>query len=204
MRRGWLLGVGIVAGCFTAEDTAAPPGVLEKFDPVANYAAMAAYAGSDAKLVTLRASFVNIDGTMDLTAEYRPYVDATFVTRATEADVAAQGPVAPGSGFVIGDGLTTRLSVRSPHWQHVSSGGSEWDEKHLGMERRRGGEASRSEKIAAPPTCSFAGLWQQAIGLGAPKDVVANIVYDADGYMFEANGRDFRRKFAADCSPLPE
>lgn len=199
-RRALVLALAL-SGCTTADNTAAPPGDVRNFDPVASFEAMAAYAGPDARLVSLQAWFVRTDGTLDLEADYRPRVTAEFVTRATEADVAAQGPRAPGSGFAVGDPLDTALDVRAPHWQHVSSGGSEWDEKHLGMGRRPGGKAS-ARKFADTPTCPFRQLWQQAKQRGAPTDVVAIIRYDATGYTFEANGRDFKVRFAADCTPI--
>jgi hypothetical protein len=198
-----LLGVVVVAGCFTAENTAPPPGDVEKFDPIAGFAAMAAYAGPQAKLVRMSASYVKTDGTMDLTAEYRPNVSAQFVANASAEDVAAQGARAPGSGYEVGDALDVRLSVYKPRIQHVSSGGSEWDEKNLGMERSPGSGKSMQKEFAAAPTCSFKDLWAKALAAGAPADVVANIDYDKDGYTFAANGRDFRRRFAADCSLLP-
>jgi hypothetical protein len=194
----------LTAGCFTADNTAAPPGDLRKFDPIAGFAAIAAYAGPDARVVTMRASYVAIDGTLDLLADYHPRVEFEFVARATAEDAKAQGPQAPGSGFAVGDLLGTRLSVSAPGTWHVTSGNSEWDEKHLGMDRRPGSKASGTEKLAAAPTCSFAVLWQRALEQGAPRDVVANIDYDADGYTFAANGRDFRRKFAADCTLRPD
>lgn len=203
-----VLGAGFLvlaaAGCTTAKNTTAPPGELTNFDPVASFAAMAAYAGPDAKLVVLRAYFVRTDGTMDLTAEYRPHVDAEFVARATAEDVADQGPLAPGSGFAVGDRLRTGLVVQGPATYHVTSGGSEWEEKHLGMGRRPAGKAAGDEKLIDPPRCGFGQLWQQALADGAPADVVANITYDDTGYTFAANGRDFRRRFGGDCTLVKE
>lgn len=191
-----------VAGCTTAKNTAAPPGDLRNFDPIASFAAMASYAGPEARLVSLSAYFVRIDGTMDLEAEYHPYVDAQFVTRATVEDVQEQGPLAPGSGFKVGDDLRTALIVREPATYHVTSGGSEWDEKHLGMGRTPGGKVSGDPRMIDPPRCGFALLWQKAIERGAPVDVVANITYDSKGYTFDANGRDFRREFGQDCTMI--
>jgi len=202
-RAGLLALVGI-CGCFTADNTAPPPGEVTRFDPVASFAAMATYAGPEAQLVRMSASYVKTDGTMDLTQEYRPSVSAEFVAKASAEDVTAQGARAPGSGFAVGEPISVRLTVHKPLTQHVTSGGSEWHEKHLGMERRPGGTGSGERGFAAAPTCSFARLWEQASAVGAPREVVANIDYDASGYTFAANGRDFRRRFAADCTLLPE
>lgn len=190
------------AGCITAKNTAPLPGDLHKFDPIAAFPAMAAHAGPEARLVSLRAMFVAPDGTMDLAADYHPSIDATFVTRATQSDVEDQGPVAPGSGFKLGDDLSTRLTVRAPATYHVSSGGSEWDEKHLGMDRDPGSKASGDERFAEPPRCSFAALWKDSIAAGAPQDVVAIIQYDSTGYEFRANGRDFSRRFDEHCAAV--
>lgn len=192
----------VLAGCFTADNTAPLPGDARNFDPVAHFAAMAAYAGPDARLVSMRAMFVRTDGTLDLEADYHPYVDAAFVIKATPEDAKAQGPVAPGSGFAAGDAIRLQLSVRAPATYHVQSGGSEWDERHLGMDRRPGGKPGGSERFAEPPRCGFAALWSAARQRGAPDDVVANIDYAADGYTFAANGRDFRMRFAPDCKPV--
>lgn len=207
LRRGTAFGTGLVlllvmSGCTTSDNTTAPPGDLQKFDPIASFAAMATYAGPEARLVSLQAYFVRTDGTMDLEAEYHPHLGAEFVTRATPEDVKAQGAVAPGSGFSVGDALQTSLAVRAPQTRHVSSGSREWNEDHLGMERDPGSKASGREKFAEPPHCGFAQMWQKAIEQGAPADVVANIKYDSEGYTFEANGRDFRRRFGVDCTLL--
>ena len=69
------------------------------------------------------------------------------------------------------------------------------------MGRAPGGEAPPDLAFAAPPSCPFGQLWKQAQQRGAPADVVAIIRYDATGYAFEANGRDFRLRFSADCAP---
>lgn len=196
--------VVLIAGCTTAKNTTAPPGDLHNFDPIVSFAAMASYAGPEARLLSMHAYFVRTDGTMDLTAEYRPRVDAEFVTKATAEDVADQGPLAPGSGFSAGAALRTQLVVRAPQMFHVTSGGSEWDEKHLGMGRRPVGTASGDERTIDPPSCDFKSMWQKALADGAPGDVVANIAYEGEGYTFEANGRDFRRRFDGTCNMIAE
>lgn len=195
-----LLGVMVVAGCFTAENTAAPPGDLARFDPIAQFSAMAAYAGPQARLVRMSATYVKSDGTMDFTADYPTRLAVDFVVNASADDVDQLGPVAPGSGYAVGDAIDTQLIVVKPRIQHVKSGG----ERHLGMERNPGRGKTLTTTFVAAPTCSFATLWSAAIAAGAPKDVVANIEYDDDGYTFMANGHDFRRRFAMDCSLIAE
>src|SRR5690606_6431707 len=99
MIRGFaLIGALIVTGCCAVENTAAPPGDLERFDPIALFSEMAAYAGPEPRLVGMRATYVKPDGTMDLTADYHPRLQIDFVVNATADDVDQLGPVAPGSG----------------------------------------------------------------------------------------------------------
>lgn len=208
--RGWmirgcaLLGVMVGAGCFAADNTAAPPGELARFDPIAQFSAMAAYAGPQARLVRMSATYVKSDGTMDFTADYHTRLRVDFVVNASAADVDQLGPVAPGSGYAVGDAIDTQIIVVKPRVRHVSSGGSSWSERHLGMERDPGMGKTLTTTFVAAPTCSFATLWSTAIAAGAPRDVVANIDYDEDGYTFTANGHDFKREFAMDCSLIAE
>lgn len=199
-----LLGVMVVAGCFTAENTAAPPGDLARFDPIAQFSAMAEYAGPRARLIRMSATYVKPDGTMDFTAEYHTRLRVDFVVDASAADVDQLGPVAPGSGYAVGDAIDSQIVIVKPTVRHVKSGGSSWSERHLGMERDPGRGKTLTTEFVAPPTCSFATLWSAAIAAGAPSDVVANIDYDEDGYTFSANGHDFRREFAMDCSLIPK
>jgi hypothetical protein len=183
-------------------NTADPPGDVRSFDPIATYPAMVAFAGPEPCLVRLSARHVRVDGTLDLGADYSPGIHLVFVTRATAADVAAQGALAPGSGFSLGDRIETLVDVITPRiiGSRSSSGRADtW--RHLGMGRQPALLGQRQVRCAEPPTCRLADLWQTAIARGAPKDVVAIIEYDADGYHFEANGRDFDIDFSRDCQP---
>jgi hypothetical protein len=180
-------------------NTQVPPGDLTKFDPVASFAAMANYAGPKARLIELRAYYVKTDGTLDLSAEYFPRVTARFIAQASQADAEAQGPRAPGSGFRAGDDIFVEVEVQQPRTYHVNSGGSEWDEKHLGMGRTPSGAATQVPDLIDPPACSFGALWKDALAAGAPGEVVALITYDREGYSFQANGRDFSLRFSRDC-----
>lgn len=185
-------------------NTAPPPGDVENFDPIAHYAAMAAYAGGEPRLVSLTARFVRTDGTLDLGAAYNPSISLEFVAKASPADVAEQGAVAPGSGFSVGADLTVDVGVLTPRLiGSKSSTGESKSWNHLGMQRRPSALRSGGARFAPAPTCRFADLWKTAIARGAPGDVVAIIRYDADGYAFEANGRDFKLAFGLDCQPKP-
>lgn len=186
------------AGCFTAANTKAPPGVPGKFDPIAEFTAMATYAGPHARALRLQASHVGVDGTMDLTAASKPKVEAEFVAAAIEGDPATR----PAGEFAVGHAIRVRLTVEAPHTRHVQEDGSEWDEQHLGMERVPTTRATGDEKTVEPPACTFAALWAEAIELGAPAGGTATIAYDADGYAFAVDGGDFKQRFKADCSPV--
>jgi hypothetical protein len=54
-------------------------------------------------------------------------------------------------------------------------------------------------RLAAPPRCAFARLWDTARTRGAPAAAVAVIVYDADGYDFRIEGTPFTLEFDHDC-----
>jgi hypothetical protein len=200
LKRIGLLCLFAVACDPLAEGTVALPGEEKTFDVIASYDKIAAHAGQEAKLIKFEASYVQTNGLMDLTQEYRPRATFEFAVKASKQDADAQGPRAPGSGFVIGDLISSRVEVRAPYYASVSSGGKKWTERHLGMDRDTGGPASKSDTYAEPPKCSFAQLWKEAIAKGAPSDVVAIIRYDSKGYTFKANGRDFEIFFDKDCS----
>ena len=178
------------AGCSSAANTAAPPGPLDRFDPIATFAAMAAYAGPHARVVQLQATHVRVDGTIDLTAASRPKLDAEFVAAAIAGDPETRPP----GEFAVGHSIVVRLTVEAPH---TSPQG-----QHRGMERTPTRRTTGDERTLEPPECTFAALWQAAIGQGAPTDTTATIAYTADGYTFTADGGAFERRFKADCSPV--
>lgn len=187
----------VATGCFSAPNTAAPPGVPGKFDPVGSFAAMATFAGPQARVMSLRADHVKPDGTMDLTVDGTK-VEAEFVAAAIEGDPQIQ----PEAGFAVGHAIRVKLSVQAPHTRHVVENGSEWDEKHRGMERAPNGRASGDETTLEPPACTYATLWQKAIEQGAAREGAATIVYDADGYTFTVG--EVERRFKSDCAPVAD
>lgn len=180
---GAILVMLATGGC-TAPNTAAPPGVLEKFDPVAGFAAMASFAGPQARLVSLRATGVGVDGTMDLLATSGPKVEAEFVAAA----IAGDPELEPEAKYAVGHAIRVLLTVRAP-------GG-----EHRGMGRAPHGRATGDERTVEPPACTFAGLWDKAASLGVARAGTATIVYDAEGYTFAVEGQEVRR-FKSDCAP---
>src|ERR1700682_6336282 len=54
------------------KQTRAITGDARRFTPMAGLVESRAFAGADAKLVSMRAEYVRADGTMDLTATYSP------------------------------------------------------------------------------------------------------------------------------------
>ncbi|MFH1807691.1 MAG: hypothetical protein ABIJ09_03020 [Pseudomonadota bacterium] len=140
-------------------NTAAAPGDLSRFDPVASYAAMARFAGPEAQLIAMDARFVRSDGTLDLGADYLPTILLRFVTRASAEDVAAQGARAPGSGFKVGDRIETAVSVITPRLISASSStGKHNTWRHLGMERTPQVLSAPAVTTAPPPACSLGAL----------------------------------------------
>jgi hypothetical protein len=179
-----ILLMSATVGCMAAPNTAPPPGVLERFDPSASFTAMAGFAGPQARLISLRAAGVGVDGTMDLLAASGPKVEAEFVAAAIEGDP----ELAPDPKFAVGHAIRVKLTVRAPAGDH------------RGMGRAPSGRATGDERTVEPPACTFAELWTGAIELGAPRAGTATIEYGADGYAFAVEGQEVRR-FKSDCSP---
>lgn len=170
-------------GC-SAPNTAPPPGVLERFDASAGFSAIAHFAGPQARLITLRATGVGSDGTMNLAAPDGPKVEAEFVAAAIAGDPERQ----PDAKYAVGHAIRVLLTVQAPSGEH------------RGMGRAPNGRATGEERTVTPPACTFADLWTRAIELGAPRTGTATIDYDADGYAFAIAGQEVRR-FTAGCVP---
>ena len=202
----------LVVGC-SYEGTVPAPGPVERFDPVAPLAQIAAFAGPQAELLELRAIFVKADGTLDLDADYRPSVRYRFTALASKDDVEAQGPRAPGSGFGPNDRVVVEVDVHRAQMMGGTRGGRRYGYKDRGMSRTVQSKADKDAVKVAPPTCSFADLWRTAKASGAPGDVVAIIRYGlqkwpargaapAPAYEFRSNGKDFTLELDAACKPI--
>ncbi|MCL1636130.1 hypothetical protein M2650_16025 [Luteimonas sp. SX5] len=186
--------------------TVAPPGDPRRFDPVAAYATVAAFAGNDARLTRLTARFVRSDGTLDLEADYRPSPNAQYRFVREVAAPADAPPIGAGSGA---DGRwyeQVQVEVSRP-WEFrsvrsIGGGGSaSYQYFNRGMQRKADAPTGRAPAAAvAAPACPFARLWADAIAHGAPTSAVATIEYDARGYDFRIDGLGLALRFDPDCS----
>jgi hypothetical protein len=189
-RWGWLGAVALSA-CWEGQ---APPGELAAFRPLAHLSDVAAFAGPGAELVGMRARYVLADGTLDLSAAYRPEVRYTFRARATQADVDAMGPQPPGAALREGEPVDVEVTVRRPDSPFRQGKG------RLGRGMTR--YAWRASGVAAPVVrCDPAALWAAAIARGASAGAAATIAYGADGVRFEIDEPEFSMTFDAGCAP---
>jgi hypothetical protein len=190
-RRGWLGAVALSA-CWEGQ---APPGDLAAFRPVAALEDVAAFAGPGAELVGMSARYVLSDGTLDLSAAYKPEVRYTFRARATRADVDAMGPQPPGAGMREGDPVEVSVTVRRPDSPFRQGKGL------LGRGMRR--SAGRASGVAEPAVrCDPGALWAAAIARGASAGAAATLHYAADGVRFEIAEPSFSLRFDAACAPV--
>lgn len=183
-----------------------PPGNPRAFDPVARYAAVAAYAGAGASLVRMEAVQVRSDGLLDLEAPYQPAprVHYAFVrTVPLPANAPPLGAGAPADGRWR---QRIEVDLGPPGAMHyvrkVGKGGIE-ERPYVsrGMQRReREPTVASADAVVAPPSCALRGLWRQAIARGVPADAIAEIDYGRDGYDFTIRGTRWSLRFAPDCA----
>ncbi|HEV8322937.1 MAG TPA: hypothetical protein VG389_15090 [Myxococcota bacterium] len=199
-------GPAVIVGCVTPENTApVPGGDVNHYDAVAGYGGVAAYAGPKAELIEMEIIHARSDGTVDLEAKYEPRVEYEMFRpdAKSEGDEEEELPVGArgkSNGF-----QTVHVTIFEPRIWSVTVNGVRHDERHLGMDRNihaKGSAPSDHEKLAIPPpTCSLRGLWKEAIEAGAPKDAVADIHYDREGWTFKISDIDFElKRTGADCT----
>lgn len=181
------------------------PGDPARFDPIASFQALRAFAGEGAILTDFEASFVRSDGTLDLTAEYKPSprVQAEFLIPASPpADAPPVGAGGLGPWFrrvtieAYRPGQTGRVT------SHGASGTVSYSYENEGMTRDADAPSTHRDAALEPPTCSFAELWRAAIAKGAPAHAVAVIEYDEDGYDFAIRDVGFDLEFDRGCKPI--
>jgi uncharacterized protein YceK len=162
-----------LSGCRTdMENTTAPPGDPSAFAPFSQVAAAAAYAGRDAKLISIDVRRVPASGTIRLSGEQPAAVTYEFV--ATDSD---------------GNRVRVAVDVCGAHDTNEWHDDAKTPKRHLGMQSRPSPLFAFNQQLTeasatAPPACSAADLWKKAIASGAPADVDASIHYDAQGYRF--------------------
>jgi hypothetical protein len=183
--------VALLSGCRTnMENTTAPPGDPNAFVPFSQVAAAGAYAGRDAKLLSIEIRRISASGKIRLTGALPSAASYDFV--ATDED---------------GERVSVKVNVVGAHDTNRSTGtDGETPLRHLGMERAPSPLFSinrqlvESQAIAAPK-CSETDLWKKAIAAGAPADAEASIHYDATGYRFSvARPTGPMLQFGSDCS----
>ncbi len=165
-----------------------------RFDPVGGLKDAQDFAGEGAQLISIVASYVRSDGTMDLNASYKPapHTEYEFIR---EVPKPADAPPVGAGGTKGGKWYEpVTIDVYEPgQTRHVTSIGggisSEYNYTNQGMEKDvQSPTTNPSGETISKPTCSFADLWQVAIKEDAPEDAVAIIEYNSDGYVFNIVG----------------
>jgi hypothetical protein len=210
-----VLGLGLMAGgiltytSVVAEATWFPPGDPARFDPVAGLGTIQSYAGSGARLLGFEARFVRADGTLDLTATYRPGPTVEYrFARSLPGPPKDAPPL--GTGRRADDQWYEPITVKvSKPWEFRSvsrsSGGTRtrYQYFNLGMARDAGrAQAGPQVAYAAPPSCALRDFWKVAAERGAPSGAVAVIRYDPTGYLFQIQGTKVLLAFGVDCAPV--
>jgi hypothetical protein len=185
--------------------TRAIVGDASAFDPFASYTQAVELAGDAAQLQTIRVSQVRPDGTQDLNATYSPAPDTTY-TFMWKIDPPANAPPV-GAGGNNGEQWYQSVSVRAykpgtRRTTSVTSNGSrvtfQWVNEGMAAEISSP-TTSVNRPFIDPPTCSIVEFWKAGVEAGFPKDAVATLEYDADGYEFYISGRPQRLEFDKSC-----
>lgn len=182
-------------------DTRPVPGDASRFDPFGALPEIRAYAGEGALLMEIEMYYVRSDGTMELTAEYSPSPRVTydFMREVPRPDNAP--PIGAGGANTEAWYEPIEIEAYQPgKWWHVTSGSSEYSYMNKGMERDT---SSPRNGLPSPvlddPQCSLVELWEQAINKDAPRDAVATITYDQNGYEFTISGLSIYLQFDMNC-----
>lgn len=180
-------------------------GDASRFDPMAGLKDAQAFAGKDAQLATISATYVRSDGTMDLTATYSPAPNTEY-TFLREIPRPADAPPVGVAGSTDGQWYEpiTIEAFKPGQRRHVTttSGGvrASFTYVNEGMLKQVEEPTTRPfDEVAPAPACAFTDLWETAIDEGAPEDAVAIIEYDVEGYTFNISGTMVLR-FDHDCN----
>jgi len=169
----------------------------KRFDPFASVEDVRSRVGAKARLTKVEASFVRSDGTMDLTATYVPGPRVTYTFQVPLDKAPADAPPV-GAGRAPGDVWvqTVRVDCYQPGQRSSVtriSGGSKTQYQYTneGMDVDRGTpQMGKLEDDIGKPVVTTAELWKRGLAKGAPKDAVARIGFDKDGYEFSVTGVD--------------
>jgi hypothetical protein len=177
------------------------------FDPIAMLPTAQAMAGEGAQLLEIEMQFVRADGTMDLTATYNPAPSTTYTFMIEVPPPPDAPPV--GVGGYTGGNFYQRVEViaerpgQPRRVTEVGGGGRlEYTYVTQGLRLKPSTPSGSPAGVPIPPpACSLTALWEEAIRRDAPRDAVATIEYDENGYSFRIQGM-LSLRFNADCSPV--
>lgn len=174
------------------------------FDPFVGLAQAQALAGEGAQLVSIDATYVRSDGTMDLNATYSPAPRVTY-DFVRQVERPKDAPPVGVAGSTLGPWYEpiTIEAYEPGQRRHVSirggNGSVEFDYVNEGMVKETDDPTTNlSGEIVEAPTCTAQALWKEALKKDAPRDAVAIIEYDEDGYTFNISGVLYLR-FGTDC-----
>lgn len=188
------------------EETFALSGDTRRFDPFAKLAEIRSHIPAEARLVSISATFVRSDGTMDLQADYVPFPQTEYVFHLPLAKAPDNAPPV-GAGRGPDDTWYQEIQVKCwkpGQMRRVSktSGSTRttYSYRHLGIEvDRRDPQSGKPTEGIPAPKCSTQKLWEIAISKGADRNAVARIEYGAEGYDFRIDRTDVRFECDADC-----
>ena len=202
--------MGNVSG-MSVKQTHAISGDPGHFDPYKSLAEAQAFAAKDAQLISITASYVRADGTMDLNASYSPAPNTEYKFVHQVAPPANAPPVGAGgnangiwyepvtiTAYQPGkrESIYERSGNTSLSYQFVNDGYSrETDDP----------TSTLSDPIIPAPQCNLAQFWQVAIqSYDAPPNAVATIDYTANGYDFSIADANVFVKFDTHCQSAPK
>lgn len=200
-----ILGGALFAGVFSCYyfdlfncSTRPVPGPIRAFDPVGQLERVTAFAGKEAKLVSIKAVYVKSDGTLDLKAKYKPSVLYQFYRPIYEVREGNDLPL--GAGGRKGDSLLSceivSVTVRKGYVYTTTVNGDSSTHRDPGMSRvSQKFDDNRFATEIVPPPGHFSEIWKMAMAKDAPRDAVAVITYDKDGYDFMIQGTVYHFKF---------
>lgn len=179
-------------------------GDARNFDPILGLNTVQQHAGKETQLLSIQASFVRSDGTLDLKADYLPSPNVIY-NFIQEKSAPENAP--PLGADASPEGIwhePIRVTVSRP-WQFFSvtrssgSSNARYSYINLGMDTKVSPLEHSQQDIVEAPKCLFKNLWDQAKANGAPTDAVAIITYDARGYDFSIQNTPFHFQFDTDC-----
>jgi hypothetical protein len=179
-------------------------GDASRFDPLEGLEQAQALAGEDAQLAAISAYYVRVDGTMDLHADYtpRPYTDYEFLRPIPRPDDAPPVGVGGSTNGQWYEPITVKAYEPGQRRRVTRTGGgisTSYDYVNKGLLKEVSDPTTTPfEDPVELPQCTFVELWEVALTKDAPRDAVAIIEYDVDGYTFNISGVVYLR-FDHDC-----